>query len=150
MCADYLVLYRKGLRIGHFTRGPFEHWTVHNYFTPGFKSIDHPLELLVNNPTKCFIQSYSGVAEHKNLLSHAIGELNSITVRLHQLVNVYLTNYIEARWTWMLLKSVKFFLSVHHSQEVLSQCDCNKWKWSLHKAQNPADVASEAQESKRN
>ena len=52
----------------------------------GFKSVDHPLGLLVNNLTKCFIQSYSDMAEHYNLLTHATGELYSITVRLHQLV----------------------------------------------------------------
>jgi len=57
-----------------------------NYTLQGFKSADHPLGILVNNLTKCFLLSYSGVGIHKKLLPHAIGEVCSITVRLHQLV----------------------------------------------------------------
>ena len=62
----------------------------------GFKSTDHPLGLLVNTLTRCFTESYSGVAENKNLLAHAIGELTSITARVHHLCRQYCPSVISA------------------------------------------------------
>ena len=61
-------------------------YVKHYNVMQGFKSADHPLGILVNNLTKCFLESYSGVGAHLNLLPHVIGEVCSITVRLHQLV----------------------------------------------------------------
>lgn len=57
-----------------------------NAHAQGFKSVDHPLGMLVNTLTKCFVESYSGIAVHANLLPHSISELCSITTRLHHLV----------------------------------------------------------------
>ncbi|XP_064389423.1 alsin-like [Halichondria panicea] len=61
----------------------------------GFKSSDHPLGLLVNILTRCFNESYSGIGCHSSLLSHAVGELCSITTRLHHLVKLHCPTLIS-------------------------------------------------------
>jgi len=64
--------------------------TVHVFLTviepQGFKSIHHPLGLLVSHLSKCFMSSYSGEAVNGSLLPHAVSEIYSTTLRVHELV----------------------------------------------------------------
>lgn len=62
---------------------------IQNYLTGAFASVHHPLGWLLSEMASVFNASYGGVRVHPLLLTHAVGEIRSITERLYCLVNLF-------------------------------------------------------------
>lgn len=55
-------------------------------FTQSWKATTHPIGMLIDYLTKCFVETYNGLGTHKYLLPYATAELNSLVFRLHETI----------------------------------------------------------------
>lgn len=62
---------------------------IHNYLTNAFESRHHPLGNLLIEISSVYTASYGGVRVHPLLLSHAVAELRSITLRIYDIVILF-------------------------------------------------------------
>ena len=54
-----------------------------------WKATTHPIGMLIDYLTKCFVETYNGLGTHKYLLPYATAELNSLVFRLHETIRKY-------------------------------------------------------------
>ncbi|KAL5489432.1 hypothetical protein EMCRGX_G018524 [Ephydatia muelleri] len=54
-----------------------------------WKATTHPIGMLIDYLTKCFVETYDGLGTNKYLLPYAIAELNSLVFRLHETIRKY-------------------------------------------------------------
>ncbi|KAG8034358.1 hypothetical protein G9C98_007434 [Cotesia typhae] len=62
---------------------------IHNYLINAFESRHHPLGKLLIEISSVYTASYGGVRVHPLLLSHAVSELRSITMRVYEIVTLF-------------------------------------------------------------
>lgn len=61
---------------------------IQKYLTKAFETPDHPLGNLLTKITTVYTTTYGGVRVHPLLLSHAVSELHSITIRIYEIVTL--------------------------------------------------------------
>ncbi|XP_015114192.1 alsin [Diachasma alloeum] len=62
---------------------------VHDYLMNAFESRHHPLGCLLSELSGVYTATYGGVRVHPLLLSHAVAELRSITMRIYEIVVLF-------------------------------------------------------------
>ncbi|KAI4494098.1 hypothetical protein M0802_009252 [Mischocyttarus mexicanus] len=61
---------------------------IHEYLVQAFESPHHPLGILLTEIATVYTATYGGVRVHPLLLSHAVTELHSITLRIYDIVTL--------------------------------------------------------------
>ncbi|XP_015437908.1 PREDICTED: alsin [Dufourea novaeangliae] len=61
---------------------------VHRYLFKAFECAHHPLGALLTEVSAAYTATYGGVRVHPLLLSHAVSELHSITLRIYEVVTL--------------------------------------------------------------
>lgn len=62
---------------------------IHEYLMNAFDSRHHPLGCLLSELAGVYTATYGGVRVHPLLLSHAVAELHSITMRIYDIVGLF-------------------------------------------------------------